>query len=53
MVAEPANARIATSADELFTIRAVSPGATRVHFAQRRPLCIYGHAVDTARAGRR
>ena len=37
VVAEPANARIGTSADELFTIRAVSPGATRVRFAQRRP----------------
>jgi predicted secreted protein len=37
VVAEPVNARIGTSADELFTIRAVSPGATRVRFAQRRP----------------
>jgi hypothetical protein len=37
VVAEPANARIGTSADELFTIRAVSPKATRVRFAQRRP----------------
>jgi predicted secreted protein len=37
VVAEPANLRIGTSADELFTIRAISPGATRVRFAQRRP----------------
>ena len=36
-LAAPANARIGTSADELFTIRAVRPGATRVRFAQRRP----------------
>jgi predicted secreted protein len=36
-VAEPANERIGTSADELFTIRALQPGATRVRFAQRRP----------------
>ena len=36
-LAEPANARIGTSADELFTILAVRPGVTRVRFAQRRP----------------
>jgi predicted secreted protein len=36
-LAAPANARIGTSADELFTIRALRPGATRVRFAQRRP----------------
>jgi predicted secreted protein len=36
-VARPANARIGTSADELFTIRAVRPGVTRVRFVQRRP----------------
>ena len=36
-LAEPANKRIGTSADELFTIRALRPGATRVRFAQRRP----------------
>jgi predicted secreted protein len=36
-VAAPANERIGTSADELFTIRALRPGATRVRFAQRRP----------------
>jgi hypothetical protein len=36
-VAELANRRIGTSADELFTIRAVGPGATRVRFEQRRP----------------
>lgn len=36
-LAEPANRRIGTSADELFTIRALRPGATRVRFAQRRP----------------
>jgi predicted secreted protein len=36
-VAELANARIGTSADELFTIRALRPGVTRVRFAQRRP----------------
>jgi predicted secreted protein len=36
-LAAPANARIGTSADELFTIRAVGPGATRVRFEQRRP----------------
>jgi predicted secreted protein len=36
-VAELANDRIGTSADELFTIRAVRPGAMRVRFAQRRP----------------
>jgi predicted secreted protein len=36
-VARPANARIGTSADELFTIEAVSPGVTRVRFVQRRP----------------
>jgi predicted secreted protein len=36
-VAKPPNTRIGTSADELFTIRAVRPGATRVRFAQRRP----------------
>jgi predicted secreted protein len=35
--AQPANRRIGTSADELFTIEAVSPGVTRVRFAQRRP----------------
>ena len=35
--AEPANRRIGTSADELFTIRALRPGATRVRFVQRRP----------------
>ena len=32
-----ANRRIGTSADELFDIRAVGPGATRVRFVQRRP----------------
>jgi predicted secreted protein len=36
-LAEPANKRIGTSADELFTIRAMRPGATRVRFVQRRP----------------
>ena len=36
-VAKLANARIGTSADELFTIRAVRPGVTHVRFAQRRP----------------
>ena len=36
-VAAPANERIGTSADELFTIRARRPGAARVRFAQRRP----------------
>jgi predicted secreted protein len=36
-VARPANARIGTSADELFTIRAMRPGVTRVRFVQRRP----------------
>jgi predicted secreted protein len=35
--AQPANRRIGTSADELFTIEAVSPGVTRVRFVQRRP----------------
>ena len=35
--AAPANRRIGTSADELFTIRALRPGATRVRFVQRRP----------------
>ena len=36
-LAEPANKRIGTSADELFTIAAVGPGVTRVRFTQRRP----------------
>jgi predicted secreted protein len=36
-VAEPANKRIGTSADELFTIVAVGSGVTRVRFTQRRP----------------
>jgi predicted secreted protein len=36
-VAELANGRIGTSADELFTIQAMHPGVTRVRFAQRRP----------------
>jgi predicted secreted protein len=36
-VAEPANRRIGTSVDELFDIRAVSAGVTRVRFEQRRP----------------
>jgi predicted secreted protein len=36
-VAERANKRIGTSADELFDIRAVGPGAARVRFTQRRP----------------
>jgi predicted secreted protein len=36
-VAELANRRIGTSADELFDIRAVRPGAARVRFEQRRP----------------
>jgi predicted secreted protein len=36
-VAKPANTRIGTSADELFTIRAVRRGVTRVRFVQRRP----------------
>jgi predicted secreted protein len=36
-VAELANKRIGTSADELFDIRAVGPGAARVRFEQRRP----------------
>jgi predicted secreted protein len=36
-VGELPNRRIGTSADELFTIRAVGPGATRVRFEQRRP----------------
>jgi predicted secreted protein len=36
-VAPPANARIGTSADELFTIRALRPGVTCVRFVQRRP----------------
>jgi predicted secreted protein len=36
-VAELPNRRIGTSADELFTIRALRPGTTRVRFAQRRP----------------
>ena len=31
-LAQPANRRIGTSADELFTIRALRPGATRVRF---------------------
>jgi predicted secreted protein len=35
--AKLANARIGTSADELFSILAVRPGVTRVRFAQRRP----------------
>jgi predicted secreted protein len=36
-VAELANRRIGSSADELFDIRAVGPGVARVRFAQRRP----------------
>jgi predicted secreted protein len=36
-LAEPANTRIGTSADELFTIRALRQGTARVRFAQRRP----------------
>lgn len=36
-VAELPNRRIGTSADELFTIRALRPGAAVVRFAQRRP----------------
>ena len=36
-LAELANRRIGTSADELFDIRAVAPGVARVRFAQRRP----------------
>ena len=36
-LAEPANARIGTSADELFDIRALRPGTTRVRFEQRWP----------------
>ena len=36
-LAEPANKRIGTSADELFTIEAIGPGVTHVRFAQRRP----------------
>ena len=36
-LAQPANRRIGTSADELFTIEAVGPGVTRVRFVQRRP----------------
>ena len=36
-VAEPANRRIGTSADELFSIHARAPGATVVRFEQRRP----------------
>jgi predicted secreted protein len=36
-LAELANERIGTRADELFTIAAVGPGATRVRVTQRRP----------------
>ena len=36
-VAQPANRRIGTSADELFDIRAIGPGVARVRFLQRRP----------------
>jgi predicted secreted protein len=36
-LAEPTNPRIGTSADELFMIRGLRPGATRVRFVQRRP----------------
>jgi predicted secreted protein len=36
-VAELANRRIGTSADELFDIRAIGPGVARVRFTQRRP----------------
>jgi predicted secreted protein len=36
-LAERPDRRIGTSADELFDIRAVGPGAARVRFAQRRP----------------
>jgi predicted secreted protein len=36
-VADLADRRIGTSADELFDIRAVGPGVARVRFAQRRP----------------
>ena len=36
-VAELANRRIGTSADELFDIRAVGAGVARVRFEQRRP----------------
>ena len=36
-VAELADRRMGTSADELFDIRAVAPGVARVRFAQRRP----------------
>ena len=36
-VAELANRRIGTSADELFDVRAIGPGVARVRFVQRRP----------------
>jgi predicted secreted protein len=36
-VAELANRRIGTSADELFDVRALGPGVARVRFSQRRP----------------
>jgi predicted secreted protein len=36
-VAELPDRRIGTSADELFAIRALAPGATTVRFEQRRP----------------
>jgi predicted secreted protein len=36
-LAEPADRRIGTSADELFTIRALRPGTAVVRFEQRRP----------------
>ena len=36
-VVELANARVGTSADELFDIRAVAPGVARVRFVLRRP----------------
>ena len=36
-LAELPTRRIGASADELFDIRAVGPGATRVRFVQRRP----------------
>jgi predicted secreted protein len=35
--AELANRRIGASADELFDVRAMGPGAIRVRFEQRRP----------------
>jgi hypothetical protein len=55
VVAEPANARIGTSADELVYyashIEVLKPDHPERRFVAA--LCIYSHAVDTARAGRR